>query len=95
MKKYQLYCRYNDIHVIVEDEGKYKVSFSDCAYLRAGYQKDSDELSFVDPPGGPFVSVGHSLSDFNNKLPDLEIKGIEKLHFNEGDEYCEYNLIVE
>lgn len=96
MKKYRLYCRYSDIHVIIEDGDNFKLSLADSPYVRAGYTTDeTPSLSFIDPAGGPFITVGASLDEYNNKLPKRVIKEIKRLEFDEDDEYIEYELITE
>jgi|688.fasta_scaffold413380_2 hypothetical protein len=54
---------------------KYLLSFVH-ASVRWGYKEDSTEIDFVDPSGGPFISVGTSLRDLHPKLPDKEIVSI-------------------
>jgi hypothetical protein len=36
------------------------------------------DLEFVDPSGGPFISVGTSLREYHPKLPNKKIVSIER-----------------
>lgn len=36
-------------------------------HLRVGLEDNKNRYSFVDPSGGPFLSVGHKLKDDNGK----------------------------
>jgi hypothetical protein len=38
-------------------ENTYKFVFS-ALYVRAGYEGDEQSLSFIDPEGGPMISIG-------------------------------------
>jgi len=40
----------------------------------AGDPKQSKGLSFIDPAGGPFISVGSIASSYHKDLPNLRIK---------------------
>lgn len=37
------------------------------------------DLEFVDPSGGPFISVGTSLREYHSNLPDKKIDSIKKI----------------
>ena len=34
--------------------------------------EDSEVITFVDPPGGPFIAVGHKLLEANAKVKSIE-----------------------
>ena len=76
MDKIELKSRYGDIHILekIEDK-KYKFLPSD-EYMRVGLTEDRNKYYFVDPSGGPFISVGSILPEVNSKVKDIEfIKG--------------------
>ncbi len=41
------------------------------------YGGNDDELIYVDPEGGPFISVGTPLKKIHSELPDKKIVSIE------------------
>lgn len=54
--------RYGDeVYLEHVKEGIYKLVFED-DYVRLGYE-DDDTITFIDPPGGPFISVGGHVGD--------------------------------
>lgn len=72
MKTIELKSRYGDIHILekIEDK-KYKFLPSD-NYMRCGLTDDKNKYHFVDPSGGPFISVGSILPEINSKVKDIE-----------------------
>lgn len=54
---------------------KYLISFVQ-PIVRWGMKEDSTEINFVDPSGGPCISVGTSLRDLHPKLPDKKVTAI-------------------
>jgi hypothetical protein len=44
----------------------------------ARFGRDENGISFVDPSGGPFISVGTSLQEYHPKLPDKKIVSIDR-----------------
>lgn len=72
MDKIELASRYGDIHILekIEDK-KYKFLPSD-EYMRVGLTEDRNKYYFVDPSGGPFISVGSILPEVNSKVKDIE-----------------------
>lgn len=72
MDKIELTSRYGDIHILekIEDK-KYKFLPSD-EYMRVGLTEDRNKYYFVDPSGGPFISVGSILPEVNSKVKDIE-----------------------
>lgn len=88
----KLYNRYNeDVHLEREKDNIYKLVTED-SYLRCGYfpdvhdvmeyeKQEEKQYSFVDPSGGPFISVGeHIYTEDNKKMLIIDIthrKGIE------------------
>ena len=72
MDKIELKSRYGDIHILekIEDK-KYKFLPSD-NYMRCGLTEDKNKYHFVDPSGGPFISVGSILAEVTSKVKDIE-----------------------
>lgn len=72
MDKIELKSRYGDIHILekIEDK-KYKFLPSD-EYMRVGLTEDRNKYYFVDPSGGPFISVSSILPEVNSKVKDIE-----------------------
>ena len=72
METIELKSRYGDIHILekIEDK-KYKFLPSD-DYMRVGLTNDKRKYHFVDPSGGPFISVGSILPEVNSKVKDIE-----------------------
>lgn len=65
LKKIKLYNRYcDDVHLEPISENKYILKCPG-EYIRVGYHSVEDfekhNYSFIDPPGGPFISVGKEL----------------------------------
>ena len=54
---------------------KYLISFVNPV---ARFGSDENGISFVDPSGGPFISVGTSLREYHPKLPNKKIVSIER-----------------
>ena len=54
---------------------KYLISFVQ-PMVRYGYNEDMTEIDFVDPSGGPSISVGTSLRELHPKLPDKKVTAI-------------------
>lgn len=56
----KLYNRYgDDVHLEPISENKYILKCSG-EYARAGYDENHN-YSFIDPPGGPFISIGKEI----------------------------------
>jgi hypothetical protein len=53
---------------------KYLISFVNPIISFGG----APQIEFVDPSGGPFISVGTSLQEYHPKLPDKKIVSIER-----------------
>ena len=72
MDKIELKSRYGDIHILekIEDK-KYKFLPSN-NHMRCGLTEDRNKYYFVDPSGGPFISVGSILPEVNSKVKDIE-----------------------
>ena len=77
MDKIELKSRYGDIHILekIEDK-KYKFLPSD-NYMRCGLTEDKNKYHFVDPSGGPFISVGNKLQEVDATVKEIEfVEGI-------------------
>jgi hypothetical protein len=44
--------------------------------FRVGSNEDQTEIDYIDPSGGPFISVGTSLRELHPRLPDKKITAI-------------------
>lgn len=72
MEIIKLKSRYGDTHKLEKiEEKKYKFLPSD-EYMRVGLTEDRNKYYFVDPSGGPFISVGSILPEVNSKVKDIE-----------------------
>lgn len=72
METIELKSRYGDIHKLEKiEEKKYKFLPSD-EYMRVGLTEEINKYYFVDPSGGPFISVGSILPEVNSKVKDIE-----------------------
>lgn len=41
---------------------------SELDHIRVGFDKNPDNIVFIDPPGGPFMSVGSKLMEADNAV---------------------------
>lgn len=70
-KKYTVKSRYGEErHFEFYDHGVYFVA--NTRWCRFGHN-NAGKISFVDPDGGPFVSVGANLNEFGDDFPDFVI----------------------
>ena len=72
--KVDYYNRYGDI-IVFEKINDDTVKMSGFVYYRTGYNDDS--IEFVDPSGGPFITVGMNLGNYFNTKEEMIIKSIE------------------
>lgn len=67
-----LRSRYNEVHKLIRigDENSHLYQFKPSDdYYRVGYNDDSfNNYQFVDPSGGPFISVGMELPEVGKKV---------------------------
>ncbi len=78
--EYEIKSRYGDIHKITDnyDDSFNFIAAENCReFMRFGFKKTPDAITFVDPSGGPFISVGTKLSDYSEDLPSKTIRRIE------------------
>lgn len=59
-----------------QSETRWKLLTLD-GWCRYGLVENSTSLAFVDPSGGPFISLGDKLSLLHRKLPPVTITKIE------------------
>jgi hypothetical protein len=84
MSAYNIYGRYGKRTCVVSDidESRYRLQIDE-DFCRFGGFNDKDTASgasgysFVDPSGGPFVSVGSPLNSLHAELPAKRITKIE------------------
>lgn len=67
MNKIKLHNRYNaNIWIEHIDEDLWQLRSEkpeDLEFLRVGYEDDNKTINFVDPSGGPFMSVGYQFNE--------------------------------
>lgn len=93
MRRIQLSNRYRTNNALVEfEENTFYLEFGDPQewnWCRVGYAEDYDEedpsYEFIDPSGGPFISIGMTFPE----VPDKKVSRIyeEKV---EGSKKCRY-----
>lgn len=73
-KPSKYYNRYGDEYVFSQQEDGTVLWEGPFDYYRYGINEDGTGLMFIDPSGGPFISVGHPLRYLNsdNKISRLE-----------------------
>ena len=85
MSVYNIYGHYGKVtcQITEIDDSRFRLQLVD-DFCRFGGFSDADiaagktGYSFVDPSGGPFISVGSSLNAFHKTLPDKPITKIER-----------------
>lgn len=81
MRKFETINRYGNLIVFQEIE---KNLFTFKSFERGGKEDNytwrvggkAPNFDFVDPSGGPFISVGTVLPDIDSRFPVLQVKGI-------------------
>lgn len=69
MDKIILHSRDGIKNWLEHHEEKTYILHSELDHIRCGYADDSmREIQFVDPPGGPFMSVGSELMEADNAV---------------------------
>lgn len=78
-KSYKVYSRYGQEYSIDYEFESWYFDASKSYYVRSAYKTlDGREvIDFVDPDGGPFISLDASLKTYHPDLPDLTISSIE------------------
>ena len=80
MKSFDIVGRYGHSCSFVKYTGSsYKLHIhGNYPYRCGGFAADDERegLSFVDPAGGPFISVNTPLNEYHNKLPKKKIVSI-------------------
>ena len=67
--------RYGDSYVLKKESGRYLFVGAD--YMRCGLGESGNEISFIDPAGGPFISKGMKLSEIAWGAPRISVRGFE------------------
>ena len=76
--EHKIRSRYGDIHKIIDNnDNSFDFIAADDSFTRFGFKKTPDAITFIDPSGGPFISVGSKLSDYSKDLPPKTIKRIK------------------
>lgn len=72
MEKILLDNRYKDKNYLCQvEDNKYKYEGSNNDYLRIGINEEHS-LTFIDPPGGPFLSIGSKVSGIEGTISKIE-----------------------
>jgi hypothetical protein len=74
--KVSYYNRYGD-DIIFEKLEDNKIHMYGFVYYRTGYNEEGSALDFVDPAGGPYISVGTNLKNYFKSKKDMIVKSIE------------------
>lgn len=69
--------RHGDERLFYYEESKWFVDLKETQFTRCT-TNEKQELTAVDPDGGPYIGVGDKLSDFSSTLPDVRISQIER-----------------
>ena len=64
--KIKLVSRYNDNNYLEQVGDNKYLLISELDHIRIGHR--DDEIYFVDPPGGPFMSKGDPIEELNGKI---------------------------
>jgi hypothetical protein len=56
--------RYGDLFTFEENEQGNVQWSGNFKHYRAGYKDNPDEPTYIDPSGGPFISIGDSMDEF-------------------------------
>jgi hypothetical protein len=77
MKKYVIENRYGDMYSIDSENDKWYYNVNGSQFIRCSYAIDNHEfLEFIDPAGGPLISIDTSLKMYHPDLPDMIIDSI-------------------
>lgn len=74
--KVTYYNRQGD-NIIFEKIDDNTIKMSGFEYSRSGYNADNETIEFIDPSGGPYISVGMNLNTYFNTKKNMIIKAIE------------------
>jgi hypothetical protein len=74
--KVDYYNRQGDT-VVFEKINDDTVKMSNFDYYRTGFNTDGSTIEFIDPSGGPYISVGMNLNTYFETKEDMIIKAIE------------------
>ena len=73
MKRVELPNRYGDKNYLEEvSTNKYKLILKEDNHVRFGFMEEG-HYTFVDPSGGPFMSVGHQVEGIEGVLAKIEV----------------------
>ena len=79
LKPYKYLNRYNDEFIFTPDEEGNVLWEGEFKYVRCGFDKDPNVKTFVDPSGGPFLSVGGKSELFHPEIKGKIVEGFEKI----------------
>lgn len=72
---YLEHCCINSPISCIDDGNNYKLIQQDGSYVRCGLvENDPRDLKFVDPDGGPFLTIGGEYFGLNDNLKPVKFK---------------------
>lgn len=76
-KRIKLHSRDRMNNWLEHQDGNTYILHSELDHIRAGYMDtDREIIAFVDPPGGPFISVGNVLDEVGKEVESItHVKG--------------------
>lgn len=76
----EYYNRHNEKLIFEKINNNIKLTEYFGMGVRAGFDKDPENITFIDPSGGPYLSIGDDMGIFNKKFDGLII---QKLSFGD------------
>lgn len=73
--KYYVRSRHGITYAIRNEDSKWYYDCDGAHYVRSSMD-DNDELTMIDPDGGPAIYKGDFLSEIHDKLPHVKISKI-------------------
>ena len=70
--------RYGDERLFYYEDSKWFIDLKECHYVRFS-ANDKQEITAIDPDGGPYIAIVDNLCDLSSTLPDIRISQLEFL----------------
>lgn len=70
--------RYNSdrrFSILSENEIAYS---GDWITMRFGFATNPEDISMIDPDGGPYIAIGTNLNSLSSRLPDFVVGRVER-----------------
>lgn len=85
MKKVEIQNNFSLIEVEPEKFLLMPQKKEDLDYLRILYTENSEDIFAIDPPGGPFISIGTKINGINGNISDIYFENsLIYIKFNDG-----------